>query len=139
MLGTRLRPLDRRTVGFSRRQRADRHLRIVRDLDAEATADIVRLHAYLVHAQMESGRQQLNADGGKRIVAPEVEALVIVIPLGDDRIVFQRCAGKSMHVQMVDVDDVCGFRESLLDVAVLEDATPDDVGRPLCHEELYDR
>ena len=87
----------------------------------------------------KSGRQQLNADRRERIVAPEIEALVIVVPLRDDRIVFQRCAGKAMHVQMVDVDDVCGFGESLLDVAVLEDATPDDVGRPWCHEELSDR
>ncbi len=91
----------------------------------------MRLHAHLVHAQVQCGRQQLNADRRKRIVAPEVEALVIVVPLRDDGIVFQRRAGEAVHVQMVDVDDVRGFGESLLDVAVLEDATPDDVG-PHC-------
>ena len=33
-----------------------------------------------------------------------------------------------MHVQMVDVDDVRRLGEGLLQVAVLEDAVPDDVG-----------
>ena len=40
-----------------------------------------------------------------------------------------------MHVQMIDVDDVRGFGESLLDVAVLEDAAPDDVGPHRLDEE----
>ena len=32
-----------------------------------------------------------------------------------------------MHVQMIDVDDVRGFGEGLVDIAVFEDAVPDDI------------
>ena len=127
VLGARLRPLDGRAVGFARRQRADRHLRIVRDLDPKAAANVVRLHPHLVHAQMQRGRQQLNADGGKRIVAPEIEALVVVVPLRDDRVVLQRRAGEAMHVQVVDVNHVRRFGERLLHLAILKHAVPHDV------------
>ena len=128
MLGARLRPLDGRAVSFARGQRADRHLRVVGDLDAEAAADIVRLHAHLVHPQVECGRQQLNTNGRKRIVAPEVKALVIVVPVCDDGVVFKRRAGEAVHMQVVDVDDVSSIGEGLFHVAVLEDAVPDNVG-----------
>ena len=134
VLGARLRPLDGRALSFARSQRADRHLRIVGDLDAEAAANVVCLHAHLVHAQVQRRRQQLDADGWERIVAPEIQALVVVVPLRDDGIVFQRRAGEAMHVQMIDVDDVRGFGESLLHVAIFEDAMPDYVRPHGCVE-----
>ena len=128
VLGARLRPLDGRAVGLARSQRAYRHLRIVRDLDAKAAADVVGLHPHLVHAQMQRGSEQLNADSGERIVAPEVKALIVVVPLRDDRVVFQRRAGEAMHVQVVNVDHVGGLGKGLLHLTILKHAVPHDVG-----------
>src|SRR4051812_31556509 len=50
VLGTSLCPLDGLTAGFGGGESAQRHLGIIRDLDAKATADIERLAADVIHA-----------------------------------------------------------------------------------------
>jgi hypothetical protein len=45
----------------------------------------------------------LQADGGKGVVAPEVDAVIAPIPLSDDGVVLQRGAGEAVEVEAFDV------------------------------------
>ena len=60
VLGARFHPLDRASAGFSRGQRAHRHLRIAGDLDAEAAADVGSLDADAVDVHVQMRGQKLD-------------------------------------------------------------------------------
>ena len=81
VLGARFHPLDGTPASLLRSQRADRHLRIARDLDAEAAADVGSLDPNAIDVDAEVRRQKLDGERGKRIVALVVDALIFRIPL----------------------------------------------------------
>src|ERR1700751_1739205 len=123
-LGTRLDPLNRTAAPFSGGEGAYRHLRLAGDLEAKPAADIEGLDANAVDVNVEVRSQKLDSEGRKRIVAPVVDAVVLVIPLGDDDIVFERRAREPVEVHAVDFDHRYRFPKRLLDVAVLEHSVP---------------
>ena len=57
-----LHPFDGPAARLPRGQRAHRHLRVVRDLDAEAAADVEGLHADLVNVDAQVRRQELDRE-----------------------------------------------------------------------------
>src|SRR6266853_1406456 len=62
VLGAGLDPLDGSSTGLFRCQSADRHLRITRDLDAEATTNIERLHPDLIDMNIQMRGQELDRE-----------------------------------------------------------------------------
>src|SRR5215470_4244796 len=62
VLRARLHPLDRASPGFLGSQRADRHLRVTRDLDAEAATDIGGFHANAINMNVQVRSKELNRE-----------------------------------------------------------------------------
>src|SRR6266404_5754552 len=62
VLGAGFDPLDGPPTGLFRRQSADGHLRVTRNLDAEAASDIERLHTDLIDMNLQMRGQELNRE-----------------------------------------------------------------------------
>src|SRR5436309_6390133 len=124
-------PFDWTAAGFLRGERADRHLWIAGDLDAETATDIGSFDADTIDVDVQMGGEKLNGERGEGIVAGVVDAFVFGIPLSDDDVIFQRRAGEAVEVQAIDVDDVSSVFEGAINVAVFEDAVPNAVGSGL--------
>ena len=137
VLGAGLNPLDGPTAGLAGSQGAEGHVGIVGNLDAETTADVMGLDSKLVNANAQRRRQELNGKSREGVVAPEVDAVVLGVPLGDDGIVFQRSAGETMEVQVVDVDNIGGLAKRFVNIAVVVDSVPDHVGAGSLVEDTF--
>src|SRR5215467_10240356 len=98
MLRTGFDPLDRTASGFLGGEHTDSHLRISRDLDAKAAADIECLHANLVDVHTEMSGEKLDRKRGERIIAPIIKVIVLGIPLTYDHIVFERGRRETVEV-----------------------------------------
>src|SRR2546426_7974343 len=63
VLGARLHPFDRPSAGLLRGKRADRHLGIIGDLDAETASDISGLHTNAIDVDIQMCGEKLYGKG----------------------------------------------------------------------------
>ena len=126
LVGAPLRPLDG-AVELPRQQAEGDEVRVERDLVAEPTADVLRDDAELVGADAQRRGHPDDPDPGHLVVAVQRPLRRAAVVLDEGARAFERRRGEAVEVEAVDLDDVVGLGQRLVEVAPLEGPRPDDV------------
>ena len=121
-----LRPLHG-PVELPRQQAEGDEVRVQRDLVAEPAADVLRDDAELVGADAQRRGHPDDPDPRHLVVAVQRPLGRAAVVLDERAGALQRRGGEAMEIEAVDLDDVVGLGQRLVEVAPLEGPRPDDV------------
>src|ERR1700723_3381163 len=108
MLGARLSPFHGAPAKFPRGQRAQRHIRIIRNLDAKSAADINTLQVNLIDPDSQRRRKKLRGESREGIIRPILDPVFFQVPLANHRIVLKRRAREAMKRHAPNFHNVSG-------------------------------
>src|ERR1700690_1213142 len=114
MFGARLGPFHRTPAKFARGESAERHVRIIRNLDSEAAADINTLQMDLINPYPQSRRKKLCGKSRKGIIRPILDAIFFEVPFADHGVVLKRRAREAMKMHAADFHHVRGLLKRLI-------------------------
>ncbi len=134
LVGAPLRPLHR-PAELPREQAENDVVRVEADLVAEGAADVLGDEPQLVDPAAQRGRHPDRADAGHLVVAVERPLAGASLVLDERAGAFERRRAEAVEVEPLDLHDVVGLGERLVDVAPVEDAGPDDVRAGLVVED----
>ena len=126
LVGAPLRPLHG-PVELSGEQAQGDEIRVERDLVAEPAADVLRHDAELVGADPQRRRHPDDPDPGHLMVAVQSPLGGAAVVLDEGPRALERRRREAVEVEAVDLDDVVGLGQRLVEVAPLEGPRPDDV------------